>query len=144
MTRAVDNLIEACIFLSGIGFESGGVAAAHAIHNGLTVLNETHPMLHGEKVAFGTLVQLVLEDAPQDEIGKVMKLCIELDLPICLEQLGVTDITEQKVMAVAAASCDMNDTMGNMPFAVTTSDVCEAIFKTNQMGRGLLQSISTT
>ena len=57
-------MIEANTLLSGIGFESGGLAGAHAIHNGLTVLEECHHMYHGEKVAFGTITQLVLENIP--------------------------------------------------------------------------------
>lgn len=60
-TPAVEKVIEANTLLSGIGFESAGLAGAHAIHNGFTVLEECHHMYHGEKVAFGTLTQLVLE-----------------------------------------------------------------------------------
>ena len=63
-TPAVEKIIEANALLSGIGFESAGLAGAHAIHNGLTVLEECHHMYHGEKVAFGTLAQLVLENVP--------------------------------------------------------------------------------
>ena len=62
-SKAVEAIIEANTYLSGIGFESGGLAAAHAIHNGLTVLDETSEAYHGEKVAFGTIVQMVLENA---------------------------------------------------------------------------------
>ena len=64
-TASVDRIIEANTLLSGIGFESGGLAGCHAVHNGLTVLEECHHMYHGEKVAFGVLVQLVLEDAKE-------------------------------------------------------------------------------
>lgn len=39
--------------LSGLGFENGGLAVAHALHNGLTAVPETHKYTHGEKVAFG-------------------------------------------------------------------------------------------
>ena len=38
-----------------------GLAAAHAVHNGLTAAPGTHDYFHGEKVAYGLLVQLVLE-----------------------------------------------------------------------------------
>ena len=41
---ALERLVEANTLLSGIGFESSGLAAAHAIHNGLTVLPHK-PML---------------------------------------------------------------------------------------------------
>ena len=61
VTPALERLVEANTLLSGIGFESSGLAAAHAIHNGLTTAKATHAYLHGEKVAFGLLTQLVLE-----------------------------------------------------------------------------------
>ncbi len=60
-TTAVEKVIEANTLLSGMGFESGGLAGAHAIHNGLTCIKDCHHLYHGEKVAFGTLTQLVLE-----------------------------------------------------------------------------------
>ena len=33
VTKSLENIIEANTYLSGVGFESGGLAAAHAIHN---------------------------------------------------------------------------------------------------------------
>lgn len=54
VTEALERIIEANTYLSGIGFESSGPAAAHAIHNGFTILEECHHLYHGEKVAFGT------------------------------------------------------------------------------------------
>ena len=61
---ALERIVEANICLSGIGFESGGLAAAHAVNNGLAALPAGRASSHGEKVAFGTLVQLVLEQRP--------------------------------------------------------------------------------
>ncbi len=90
-TKAVENIIEANTYLSGIGFESGGLAGAHAIHNGLTAIEETHSLYHGEKVAFGTLVQLVLENAPEDEIAEVLDFCMEVGLPVTLADLGIKE-----------------------------------------------------
>ncbi len=42
-TPALERIIETNILYSGIGFESGGLAATHAIHNGFTVFPETKP-----------------------------------------------------------------------------------------------------
>ena len=67
-------MIEANTYLSGVGFESGGLAAAHALYNGLTAIPDAHHYYHGEKVAFGTLTQLVLENAPVEEIETVAAL----------------------------------------------------------------------
>lgn len=88
VTPALERIIEANTYLSGVGFESGGLAAAHAIHNGLTAIPDAHHYYHGEKVAFGTLTQLVLENAPHDEIETVAALCHSVGLPITLGATG--------------------------------------------------------
>ena len=124
--------------LSGIGFESGGLAGAHAIHNGLTVLEECHHMYHGEKVAFGTITQLILENEDLDTIGNIIEFCIELGLPVTLGELGVSEITEEKIMKVAEAAAAETDTIHNMPFAVTAKDVYAAIMAADNMGRYFL------
>lgn len=134
-TPAVEKVIEANTLLSGIGFESGGLAGAHAIHNGLTVLEECHHMYHGEKVAFGTIVQLVLENIPSDELEDIITWCIELGLPVTLKELGVTEVTDEKIMAVATAACAETDTLHNMPFEVAPETVCAAIKAADAYGQ---------
>lgn len=134
-TKAVEHIIEANTYLSGIGFESGGLAGAHAIHNGLTAIPETHELYHGEKVAFGTLVQLVLEGADQDEIQEVLGFCQEAELPTTLEDLGIKEVKEEQIMEVARLACSPDDTLGNMPFEVTPEDVYAAIIAADALGR---------
>lgn len=91
VTEALERIIEANTYLSGIGFESSGLAAAHAIHNGFTILEECHHLYHGEKVAFGTLAQLVLQNSPMDEIETVLGFCQRVGLPVTLAQMGVKE-----------------------------------------------------
>lgn len=134
-TKAVERIIEANTLLSGIGFESCGLAAAHAIHNGLTQLPETHELYHGEKVAFGTLAQLVLANASTEQLEEVLGFCLEVGLPVTLADLGITEVTREKIMVVAEAACAPSDTMGNMPFDVTPEMVCEAILGADALGR---------
>lgn len=136
-TQAVEAVIEANTYLSGVGFESGGLAAAHAIHNGLTVLEETHTMLHGEKVAFGALVQLVLENAPQTEVLQLIDFCRSVGLPTSLAQLDVASSDKATIMKVAQASCAEGETIHNMPFAVQAEDVCAAILVADRLGGSL-------
>ena len=135
LTPAVEHVIEANTLLSGIGFESCGLAAAHAVHNGMTQLPETHAMLHGEKVAFGTLVQLVLENAPTETLEQVLGFCLEVGLPVTLAELGVEDASRERVMAVAEAACAPADTVGNMPFDVTPEMLADAILGADALGR---------
>lgn len=134
-TKAVENVIEANTYLSGVGFESGGIAAAHAIHNGLTAIEETHDKYHGEKVAFGTLSQLVLENSPIKEINEVLEFCSSVGLPITLEELGIKEVKAEEIMQVATLACADGDTMGNMPFSVTAEDVYAAILSANELGK---------
>lgn len=133
-TPAVEKIVEANTLLSGIGFESAGLAGAHAIHNGLTVLEECHHMYHGEKVAFGTITQLVLEDVPADELEQIITFCIQVGLPVTMEQLGVKELTDEKVMAVAQLACAEGDTLHNMPFVVTPQSVAAAIKAADALG----------
>ena len=137
-TPAVEKIIETNTLLSGIGFESGGLAGAHAIHNGLTVLEECHHMYHGEKVAFGTITQLVLENIPAEELEDIIDWCIELGLPVTLKELGITEVTDEKLMAVATAACAENDTLHNLPFEVTPEKVCAAIKAADAYGKYFL------
>jgi glycerol dehydrogenase len=133
-TRAVENIVEANTYLSGIGFESAGLAAAHAVHNGLTALKETHAFYHGEKVAFGTLVQLTLENAA-DDLEDAFCFCESVGLPTTLADLGVRNPDPARLKEVAAIACAPGDTAGNMPFAVTPDTLCAAIIAADALGR---------
>lgn len=137
-TKAVDKIIEANTLLSGIGFESGGLAAAHAIHNGLTVIEETHDLHHGEKVAFGVLVQLVLENAPIEEIEEVLYFCNEVGLPTTLKELNIKEGSEERLMEVAKLSCIEGETIHNMVFEVTADDVYAAILAADALGENFI------
>lgn len=136
LTPAVEHVIEANTLLSGLGFESAGLAGAHAIHNGMTALPETHAFYHGEKVAFGTLVQLVLENA--DELSQVLDFCVSVGLPVTLEQLGVKDKSYERVLEVAKLACSPADTLGNMPFEVTPESVANAMLAADAYGHDYL------
>jgi len=134
VTPALENIIEANILLSGLGFESGGLAAAHAIHDGLTMLEGTHKYFHGEKVAFGTLAQLVLENAPTEEVEEVLDFCIAVGLPVCLSDIGVEQISAEELMKVAEKACIPEESVHSMPFPVSAESVAAAIITADKLG----------
>lgn len=138
-TAAVEDLIEADVYLSGIAAEGGGDGGAHAVHNGLELLPETKPYYHGEKVTFGIFVQLILENESEDLLEKLYKFCISVDLPVTLAQLGVTEPTEEKLRKVAEFAS--NDTLKNMPFTVTADDTYSAIITADKLGNYYLNNI---
>ena len=135
--KAVEKIIEANTYLSGIGFESGGLAAAHAVHNGLTVLKECHQFYHGEKVAFGILVQLMLENSPMEEIKTVVEFCVSVGLPTTLKDLHIDQVSDSMLRMVAEAATVEGESIHNMPFPVTSDDVYAAIISADQLGRYL-------
>ncbi|WP_373599045.1 glycerol dehydrogenase [Paraclostridium bifermentans] len=135
VTQALENIIETNILLSGLGFESGGLAAAHAIHDGLTMLEGTHKYFHGEKVAFGTIAQLVLENAPTEEINEVLDFCLEIGLPVCLEDIGVDSITEEEALAVAEKACIPEESIYAMPFPIDIESVAACIITADKIGK---------
>ena len=135
-TESVEKVIEANTLLSGLGFESAGLAGAHAIHNGMTAMPETHAFYHGEKVAFGTLTQLVLENA--EELYEVLDFCVEVGLPVTFAQLGVEDASWERVLEVAKLACAPTDTLGNMSFEVTPEKVASAMLAADAYGRAAL------
>lgn len=142
VTPALEKVIEANTYLSGVGFESGGLAAAHAVHNGLTAIADTHHYYHGEKVAFGTMTQLVLEDAPAEEIAAVARLCCAVGLPITLEQLGIKQEIPAKMQIVAKAACAEGETIHNMPGGVTPDAVYAALLVADALGRQFRQQFA--
>lgn len=58
---ALENIIESNILMSGLGFENVGCSVAHAIGNAITVLPEGERMMHGERVGFGVVCQMIAD-----------------------------------------------------------------------------------
>jgi glycerol dehydrogenase len=135
VTPALERVIEANTLLSGLGFESGGLAAAHAIHNGLTLLPQTHHYWHGEKVAFGTLAMLMLTDRPAAVIDQVFNFCSAVGLPTHLAHLGLDGVDEASLLAAAERACAEGETIHNEPFEVTPRKVLAAMKAADAEGR---------
>jgi glycerol dehydrogenase len=127
VTPAVEKLVEANTLLSGLGFESGGLAAAHAIHNGLTAAAQTHGLTHGQKVNIGSLTQLILEGAPTDEIEDFIVFTTRVGLPTTLTEIGLSVDDDAELQAIAAAATVAGETIHNMPFVVRAEDVVAAL-----------------
>ena len=137
-TPAVEKVIEACTLLSGLGFESSGLAAAHAIHDGFTVLDETHTIYHGEKVSFGTLSQMIMENRSTAEIYEVLDFCVSIGLPVTMKEINVTEVTQAKIMKVAEAACQPGGIIHNMPFPITSEVVYNSIMGADAIGTAYL------
>lgn len=135
-----ENVVDATILMAGMVGGLGGAqcrtVAAHAIHNGLTQLPQSRSTLHGEKVAYGILVQLRLEEIVQGSqlaISARHQLCQfyeQVGLPLSLQQLGLQEISLGQLQQVANAACAPHSDIHRLPFAVTPALVLEAMVST--------------
>lgn len=127
VTPAVDKVIEANTLLSGLGFESGGLAAAHAIHNGLTAVPATHGLAHGQKVNIGSVTQLILEGAPTGDIRDFIEFTTRCGLPTTLTEVGLHVDDRDSLKKIADAATVEGETIHSMPFDVQSDDVASAL-----------------
>ncbi len=135
VTPALEHVVEANTLLSGLGFESGGLAAAHAIHNGLTVLSQTHKYYHGEKVAIGTLASLILTDKPKAVINEVFTFCESVGLPTTLSEIGLMDVTDSDLIKVAEVACAKGETIHNEAVPIVPEMVFYALKAIDMIGK---------
>ncbi len=135
VTPALNYITEANILLSGIGFESSGLAAAHAVHNGLTALPETHSYFHGEKVAFGVLTGLHLTDAPIEEINTVYSFCEQIGLPTTFSDIGINSADGVYLMQAAKKACLPGQSIYHEALEITAEKVFDAMIMADAFGR---------
>ncbi|MDR1070865.1 MAG: glycerol dehydrogenase [Gracilibacteraceae bacterium] len=125
VTEAVENVVEANILLGG-QFENGGSSVAHAVHGALTALPQTHRFLHGEKVAFGIVVQLLLENRPDREIEEIVTWLAGLDLPVTLSRLDI-EPSDANISYLAERITAPNSRALVEPFCVTPQSVAAVL-----------------
>lgn len=134
VTPGLTHVIEANTLLSGLGFESGGLATAHSVHNGLTLLAATHDYYHGEKVAIGVLAGLFVTDQPAEQIDEVYHFCDAVGLPTTLDDIGLEDVEDDDLMRVAERACDPQEPIHHESCAITPEVVFAAIKAADRYG----------
>lgn len=142
VTPALERIVEANILLSGLGFESAGLASAHSIHNGLTALEETHIYYHGEKVAFGVLAGLYISEASREELDTVYSFCEDVGLPTTLTDIGLENVDRERLMIVAEKACAPDQPIHHEEGTITPEKVLEAMLDADAMGRKRKVSLS--
>lgn len=134
------DVVDATVLLAGMIGGLGGAqcrtVAAHAVHNGLTHLLQSHGTLHGEKVAYGILVQLRLEEMVQGNLlaatarQQLLKFYDEIGLPRSLTALGLSQITLAELQHSADVACAKNSDIHRLPFEVTPTQLMAAMVST--------------
>ncbi|MFM7087362.1 MAG: iron-containing alcohol dehydrogenase family protein [Cyanobium sp.] len=122
--------------IGGLGGANCRTVAAHAVHNGLTQLAASHGQLHGEKVGFGILVQLRLEEQlGQNRLAaqarrQLIALFRRLQLPLDLADLGLANASLSELQEVCAFACGPGSDLHRLPFPVGPADLLAALVST--------------
>ncbi|MBE9047632.1 iron-containing alcohol dehydrogenase family protein [Pleurocapsales cyanobacterium LEGE 10410] len=134
------EVVDATVLLAGVIGGVGGAdcrtVAAHAVHNGLTHLLEAHDVLHGEKVAYGILVQLRLEEMVQgNQLAvsarkQLLQFYREIGLPTTLEDLGLEKISLAQLRQVTAIATQPQSDIHRLPFAISPEQLAAAMVST--------------
>ena len=133
VTVELEQIVEANTLLSGLGFESGGLAAAHAFAQAYTgIPRVVENFLHGEMVAMGTLGQLMLEKR-QSEARKVAEFFADVGLPIHLGQLSVDNKDATALDTIAQGTMTF-PYIANMPMELDEGLVRRALLEADALG----------
>lgn len=127
LTEAVENIIEANTLLSGLGFENCGVSGAHGIHDALTILEPVHHYFHGEKVAFGIICLLVLENRAPAEIEEAVRFCHAIGLPVRLADLDLADVSDADLLRVGEEAMKPTNVIHAVHRPLTARRIADAI-----------------
>lgn len=139
------EVVDATVLLAGVIGGLGGAqcrtVAAHAVHNGLTHL-PIHSSIHGEKVAYGILVQLRLEEMLQGNglaataRQQLLKFYSEIGLPQNLAHLGLGKITLQELQHAVEIALAPNSDIYRLPFKVVPEQLMAAMVSTTAPTNG--------
>jgi len=138
--ESLEFVVEANTLLSGLGFESGGLAAAHGVAQSLTTIPVVEAnYLHGEMVAMGTLTQLMMESR-REESTKVAEFFATVGLPIHLGQLSIEAKDTRTLDAIADETLEF-PFIGNMPQEVSVETVRSAVLDVHALGSTISASL---
>lgn len=139
------DVVDANVLLAGVIGGLGGAqcrtVAAHAVHNGLTHLPACHDMLHGEKVAFGILVQLRLEEMvagnqlAASSRQQLLEFYRQIGLPCSLNDLGLAGATVADLQQACEIACQPQSDIHRLPFLVTSEQLLMALVSTTTVAQ---------
>ena len=132
---AFERVVEATILMSGLAFESGGLSIAHAVLRGLSTVPELNGALHGEQVAFGLIVQLVLEQRAHGEIEELLGFYQRIGLPRTLKMLGYPGLATDIAARVAQHTWASAPYVRNLSAPIDAARLEQAIVQADLMGR---------
>ena len=132
--EAFERVVEATVLLSGLAFESGGLSIAHAVLRGFSIIPPMARSLHGEQVAFGLLVQWVLEGRSGADIHELLGFYARIGLPRTLQELGCTEPVAQVAATIAGHTWTHAPYVRNLVAPVDAQRIEAALISADALG----------
>ncbi|HWL28930.1 MAG TPA: glycerol dehydrogenase [Burkholderiaceae bacterium] len=132
----VERVVEATVLLSGLAFESGGLSIAHALTRGFSAQASMVPYLHGEMVAFGSIVQLYAQQEHEARIRQHASLVCDLGLPVRFADFGGFQPTEAALQDIARLT-SLAPYIGHITPAATKESLVKALTAADALGESL-------
>ncbi|CAJ1376852.1 unnamed protein product [Effrenium voratum] len=144
--EALEKVVEANTLLSGLGFESGGLSASHAVAQALSWVHSVHDnLMHGEMVAIGLLTMLTMEDIKglpgrKDEYRKVAEFFSKVGLPVCLKH-AFFDPNDQKAIDTFTRVTLDQWFCHNEPFPVSEDLILQSVMEADKKGKAIVSEL---
>jgi glycerol dehydrogenase len=92
--------------------------------------------MHGEKVGFGVISQLCLDDEKKtSEIYAIVDFEIAVGLPVTFADLKLEGVSRERLRLIGDACAAKGSLCENHPFQVTAVDVIDAMIAADALGR---------
>lgn len=132
----VSKVCEAIFYCSAVGGPACGIVGGdHTLH----LANHprcTKEILHGEYVAFGTLVNLILFGSPLSEIDQILDFNCSVNLPTCFADFGLADITPSELVEHARTMVGPDGTASfGLARSFTANDIADAMREIDHLAR---------
>lgn len=124
VTQEFEACVEALILMAGLAFESGGLSIAHALTRGLPLIEEIAPTQHGHQVAYGVMVQKMLEGGDIDP--RMTSLMSQAELPISFRDLSGRVATPGDFVTIADGTMGVPH-LDNHPTKITRDMLVSAM-----------------
>jgi glycerol dehydrogenase len=130
---AVEQVVEAIVYCSGVaGF---GMPGDHNLHPARLAAGPAAP-IHGEWVAFGFLVRVVLGGEFVEELPALLAFLRSVNLPTRFADFGLPPLSREALLSEARRIIAPADTADyHTGYPVTPEAVCDAMLEVDRLGR---------
>lgn len=142
VTPAYERVAEAAILLSGVGWESCGTAAAHVLGTRLADFPQLHGAMHGEKVSFGIVTQLLLDPATDmAAAAELVDFMAGLGLPVAMEDIGLDHVPEAELLSWCEKQCRPGSRLDCIAPDITAAELLRAIHSASVFGKSRKKAV---